>query len=140
MVGQPIAMSVTDRDGVEHALSPLSMNDILEFEDKLGVSLLDAAADRLTIRHIFRILYMSVRKHGLTREDILKKRWKMSIEEFGEMFDLSFLMADRVATIGKLMEASGLKQKNPPMLANATGKTDKSATTSESEEKAAVIP
>lgn len=128
LTNQPLEkLSLTDREGKEHLLASLSVNDMLEFEDRLGMSLLDAASKRMTLRHVITILWLAVRKAGLTREEIVKRKWKIAtIEEFGELFDISILQKATVETIGKLMEQSGLKQKNPPMLVNPTDSKDKS--------------
>jgi hypothetical protein len=130
LVGEsPVKLSIIDYDGKEHFLAPLTVNDMLEFERRLGVSLYEAASRKLMLSHITTILWLSMRKAGLSREEIVKKKFKISYEEFGEMFDASFILDGTVTTIGKLLEVSGLKQKNPPMLANSTEKPGKSDTT-----------
>ena len=105
-----------DKKGTEHKLSPLSIRDLIEFEDALGGSIFAIVQANLTMRQIIFMLYLSVRKEGLSEADIEANKWKYTEKQTGELFSLAFLRSAPQVFLD-LMNISGLNAKgevNPP--------------------------
>ena len=117
-----------DREGIEHRLLPLNLKDILEFERFAKMSILDMVST-IKIEHIAFLVYLSLRKEGLSKEAIRKGEFKLSYDDIGEMFDCKFLISSGMVYL-KLLEISGFsmtksevkgKPENPPVAAVTSG-------------------
>lgn len=82
---------VTLRSGSEINLYPLRLTDLADLEDKLGMSMTEVFGQSKTfkINHLILILWLSVRRDGLTKEQISKQQWKVTERDVGEWFDFS---------------------------------------------------
>lgn len=106
-----------DRFGKEHTLLPLDMADMCEYEAKLGQSLLTANLSALHVKDILFMLFLSLRKEGLSVEDIDRGAFKITERDVQRMFDLS--MITKIAEVFiDLLRVSGYDVKeeetNPP--------------------------
>lgn len=106
-----------DRHGVEHQLLPLDMSDMCEYEAKLGQSLLTANMGALHIKDIFFLLYLSLRKEGLSLDEIDKGAFKVTERQVQRMFDLAMIEKSAEVFLD-LLRVSGFSMKedkaNPP--------------------------
>lgn len=117
-----------DRHGLEHRLNSLDLSDILEFEDRIGVSLFEIAKANLKLQHITFLLHLSLRKEALSLDDIDKRRWKYTERQVQTMFDLKFLH-NSVSVFTDLLSISGFTLgvlSNPPMTQPNTDTTPES--------------
>lgn len=122
---------IKNTQGEEFESCALTMNDMLEFEERLGISLLDAVSQRLTSKHLAQICFYAARKSGLSRSQILKKEFRFSFEEFCEGFDFSFFLNGGATFAVTCLRLSGIltEKKNPTSKANPK-EQDKSDSTS----------
>lgn len=80
-----------DKTGKEHVLQPLDLSDMCEYEARLGQSLLTANLGALTLKDIIFLLYLSLRKEGLSLEEVDKGAFKITERDIQRMFDLSMI-------------------------------------------------
>ena len=100
---------IADKVGTEHVLSPLDFSDLVEYEDKMGVTLL--SLDRaLKFKDIGYILYLSLRKEGLSPTQIEHRQFKYTEAQVLRMFDLK-LLSKTNDFITDLLKISGLEIK-----------------------------
>lgn len=121
--------SIKDKDGKLHHLLPLNLKDIVAFEQYAKTSILDIVGT-VKIEHIAFLVYLSLRKEGLTREQIRQGQFKLCLDDVTEMFDAKFLLSSGLIYI-KLLEMSGFdlpkpgdnkeKPENPPEAAPVSG-------------------
>lgn len=92
--------TVKDRTGVEHRLYPLTVRDWIELEKEVG-SVFNWAAIGIKIETWAYLIWMSIRKNGITRKDEYARRFKIGLEEMCDLFDISQSkqMLDAVETI-----------------------------------------
>src|SRR6266478_6847470 len=81
---------LTDNTGKKYKAVPLSVNDMIEIEERNGISLIEGASQKLKAKHLIMICFLSARKDGLTRQEIIKKEFRVSYEELCESFDFQF--------------------------------------------------
>jgi hypothetical protein len=106
--GTSEVLKIKDKNGNEHQLLPISLKDFLEYEKMTGGSLI-SGKDEPKLRDIACLLYLSLRREGLSPEDIRNRRFKMNEDDVYELFDLSFL--ENAATIlSDLLKVSGFKR------------------------------
>lgn len=104
------SIEIEDVNKTKHRLLPLTVKDLIDFEDRLGVSIMQIMSANLTIKHIFFLLYLSIRKEGCSAEDIKLRKYKYTEDEIGEMFDLSFVRL-AVPIFTNLLNISGFRKK-----------------------------
>lgn len=110
--------SLKDKNGILHALSPLTLTDIVEFEDEMGMSIFDMIG-KVSLKQIAYLIYICLRKEGLSPDAIKAKRFR-SKEEVLDQFDFGAL-PDLGNIYFKILKISGLRTKqkedqpeNPP--------------------------
>ena len=99
-------VKLVDKDSVEHRLPPLDMEDMSDLEEILGEDWLQENK----LRAVSRILWTSLRKEGLSREDLVARKWKLKPQEVGMMFDARHGPIIRAA-VTDLLIASGFERK-----------------------------
>jgi hypothetical protein len=109
---------IKDKDGTEHRLNPITVLDLIDFEDKIGISVLKILDANLSIKHIVYLVYLSLRREGCTKEDIERGKFKYTERQIQEMFDLR-LLRYAVKTFVDLLSISGFglnqgSAANPP--------------------------
>jgi hypothetical protein len=103
---------IKDKDGVEHRLMPLTLADVIDFEDNIGVSIYEIAKAEIKMKNLIHVLYLSLRKSGCTKDEIRERRYKMKERDVQEMFDLSFLKS-AIPIFADILAISGFKNVNP---------------------------
>jgi len=104
---------VKDKNGVEHRLSPITMGDMIDFEDAIGNSIYEIPNISLKFKHIVYLLYLSLRKEGCNKEDLDRRKYKYTERQVQDMFDLKFMpMATGLFT--DILSISGFGKGNPP--------------------------
>lgn len=109
VTGSSKKVIVVDKDKVEHLLNPLDMTDIVEYEDKVGHSIL-AVDHEIKVKDIIYLVYLSLRKEGLSLEQVEQKRWKYTERQVGMMFDLKFF-SNSVTILLDILRVSGFELK-----------------------------
>lgn len=104
--GSPEKVMIKDRFGREHELCPLDLADLIEYEEKTGATLLGREFE-FKMKHLGYLLYLSLRKDGLSLEDVEKRRFKVSEQTVMVWFDLKVL-AQANEVITDLLRVSGL--------------------------------
>jgi hypothetical protein len=106
-------VTIKDKSGNEHLLAPLDIADILEYEEKVGQSLLSGDLSQIRTRHIVFLLFLSLRKAGCSAADIDARKFKYTSEtQVYRLFDLKVLNQS-VALFVDIMRISGLELKLP---------------------------
>src|SRR5690349_2835853 len=109
VVGSPTKIVVIDKSGKEHLLNPLDMSDIIEYEDKVGHSIL-AVDHEIKVKDIIYLVYLSLRKEDLSLEQIEQKRWKYTERQIGMIFDMKFF-SNAVNILLDILRVSGFELK-----------------------------
>jgi hypothetical protein len=85
MVGKPIDLK--DDRGKVHNLAPFGMREMAEIR-KLGAGWLARALTlQLFPDEWFHLVWLSLRKEGLTRDEIHAREWKYTLEDAFDLFD-----------------------------------------------------
>lgn len=101
-----------DKNGKEHYLSPLDLTDLRDYERKLG-SLRTLNAENSKFDDVLFLLWLSLRKEGLTQDEIERRNWKLTEDGVGRMFDFRNLKQLNLWIV-ELLKISGLDtQANP---------------------------
>jgi hypothetical protein len=111
-----------DKKGVDHVLQPLDLSDMCEYEARLGQSLLTANLAALHLKDIIFLLYLSLRKEGLSYEEIDRGAFKLTEKDVQRMFDLG-MVAKSAELFLDLLRVSGFEfkqegEKGNPQKAN----------------------
>lgn len=109
-VGTPVKVIVVDKNKVEHLLNPLDMCDVVEYQDKIGHNIL-AVDHELTVKDIITLVYLSLRKEGLSQSQIEKKEWKYTERQVGMMFDMKFF-SNALNILMDILRVSGFELKD----------------------------
>lgn len=109
VTGAPVKVIVVDKNKVEHLLNPLDMSDIIEYEDKVGHSIL-AVDHEITVKDIISLVYLSLRKEDCSQEQVEQKRWKYTERQVAMMFDLKFF-SNAVNILLDVLRVSGFELK-----------------------------
>lgn len=101
--------SVLDRAGKEHELPSLDLEDLADMEEMIGPisSWLD---DGVSMRAFARLMWASLRKVGLSEEEVSLRKWKLKPVDVGRMLD-GRALRDRFNTVVTLLKNSGFTQK-----------------------------
>lgn len=121
--GAPNKVLIKDKDGKDHELCPLDLSDLIEYEDKIGVSLLTKERD-FKLRDLAYLLYLSLRKEGLSPEEVDKRKYKLSENSIYRFFDLR-VIKNSAEIVSDLMRISGLdvpreEQEKSPLVEQAS--------------------
>lgn len=73
-----------DARGNKHRLCPLDMSDIAELERKYKG--LQNLATAQTVDDLLFVLWLSLRKDGLSEHEIDNEKWKLTVKQVGRMF------------------------------------------------------
>lgn len=110
MEGTDRVVFIKDKLGKDHRILPLSIHDLIEFEDEIGTSIFNIMNANLGMKQIFSLLYFSLRKEGLSEQDIEAKKWKYTRSQLGNMFDLR-LLTSAIGLFNDLLDISGLSRR-----------------------------
>lgn len=109
LIGADNTATIKDREGKIHSLTPLRLRDLLEVEDRTGVSIFDSI--RTTkLRDVAFMVWIALRKNGLSPEEIKARKWKLDENECYEMFDAAFFSQWSQIFLD-LLKLSGFKPK-----------------------------
>lgn len=89
LAGSDGKVSLTDKFGKSHPLPPLDMMDMMTLERRIGETLLENKA--LKVAEIMYAIYLSMRKEGLTADELLHGSYRISEQQVYQMFDLKYL-------------------------------------------------
>lgn len=104
---------VKDKDGKEHRLNPLSIGDVIDFEENIGASLFNIMNAAMHAKHLIFLLYLSLRKEGRSKEDVLNRKYTYTQSQVREMFDMAIL-PKMLPIFNEILMISGFAKKNPP--------------------------
>jgi hypothetical protein len=108
------SLEITDALGKKHKLRPLDLQDLSELERKL-VEVETQDMGRWTTETAMFIVWLSLRKEGLSAEDIDRENWRYTIKKCMRMFDARFYRALNTI-IGHLFAISGIDFKKEGIL------------------------
>ncbi len=110
---------IKDKSGTKWELLPLDLNDIVDYEEKVGTSLFSENLGTIKAKEIMFLMYLSLRKTGCTAADLDAGRFKFaSFNSFLRMFDLK-AFTDSAEALADLLHMSGLgKGEGNPQKAN----------------------
>lgn len=109
--GSAVKVVVKDTEGKEHELQPLDLSDIVEYEDRVGQSILDVNKP-MKLRDIAFLVYLSLRKEGCTKKDIEERNFKYTERQVSMMFDMGFFRQS-VTILLDILKVSGFKVADP---------------------------
>lgn len=115
--GTADCVKIKDKNGGEYKLQPLDLEDLCEYEDRVGTSLLALNFATLKLKDISYMLYLSIRKDGLSAQEVTDRKFKFSETEMRRRFDLA-LFARTAIVVTDLLRISGLEMKANPQEAN----------------------
>lgn len=115
--GTADCIKIKDKNGQEYKLQPLDLEDLCEYEDRVGASLLALNFATLKLKDIAYMLYLSLRKDGLSSQEVADRKFKFSETEMRRRFDLA-LFAKTAVVVTDLLRISGLEMKPNPQVAN----------------------
>jgi hypothetical protein len=124
-------VTLKSKDGAEYDACALTLNEMIDFEEDMDVSLLEAVKEKLKLTHLAEISYLSARRSGQTKVQLLNRQYKISREEFMESFGFDFFNQGGAKYALHVLRLSGILKPNPPVQANPTAEPDKSAGTGE---------
>ena len=90
IAGTDGVVRLKDKHDKEHVLPPLDFADMLEFERKIGGTLLDEKRT-MKLADVLFLLYLSLRKTGCTDDEINRGQYKMNERQVYMLFDLRYL-------------------------------------------------
>jgi hypothetical protein len=105
-------VTLRDKDGNEHVLPPLDMSDLVEFERKIGGTVLDESRD-IKLSDTLYLLFLSLRKEGCTDDEIQRGQYKRNERQVYRMFNLK-LLPKSVQLFMDIMKISGVEFPPPP--------------------------
>jgi len=126
-------ITLKSEDGAEYEPCPLSLRDMIDFEEEMGISLLFAVKNVLSAKHLVEVAYLSARRSGQTKKQILNGEYRISRDAFLESFGFDFFAKGGSEYTVQVLKLCGvLKDKeNPPKQVNPTNEQGKSAGTKE---------
>lgn|SRR5574339_284093 len=108
---------VKDKTGKEFKIHPLDLADLCEYEDRVGTSLLLLNFNSLKVKDVAFMIYLSIRKDGLSLKDIEDRKFKLTEAEMLRRFDLG-LLSRSGHLLTDLLRISGLDVKANPQKAD----------------------
>jgi len=116
--GTSECVKIRDKNSKEHIIAPLDLSDLIEYEDKMGYSILNRTKE-IKIRDIAYILYLSLRKEGLSADQIEHRQFTYTERQVWTMFDLKFLTSSNEILMD-LLRISGLEVRKEGAVADPT--------------------
>lgn len=110
-------VKIKDKDGKEYKLHPLDLADLCEYEDRIGSSLLLLNFNSLKIKDVAFMVYLSIRKDGLTPKEVEDRKFKLKEDTMLRSFDLGLLSKSGLL-LTDLLRISGLDVKQNPQKAD----------------------
>ncbi len=101
-------ITIKDKVGNEYKLQPLDLADLCDYEDRVGTSLLALNFSTLKLKDVAYMIYLSLRKDGLSAKQIEGHEFKFSEKEMLRRFDLG-LLAKSAVLLTDLLRLSGLE-------------------------------
>ncbi len=118
-------VKIKDKEGKVHELPPLDLADLIDLEERTGISVLGMSENTdMKLKDMCYLLYLSLRKEGLSPEQISKKNWTLTERQIYMMFDLNFLK-NSISIFLELLAISGLDAIRPPKAATRDGEGKK---------------
>ncbi len=110
ILGQGTAenIHIKDKLGNDYKLQPLDLADLCDYEDRVGTSLLALNFSTLKLKDVAYMIYLSLRKDGLSAKQIEGHEFKFSEKEMLRRFDLG-LLAKSAVLLTDLLRLSGLE-------------------------------
>lgn len=100
-------VTLKDKDGNEHVLPPLDMSDLVEFERKIGGTVLDETRE-VKLADTLYLLYLSLRKEGCTDDEVQRGQYRRNEKQVYRMFNLKYLPKS-VQLFMDIMKISGVE-------------------------------
>jgi hypothetical protein len=118
-------------DGSSYEPCALSLRDLIDFEEETGMSLLFAAENKLLkAQHLVEVAYLSARRSGQTKVQIINGEYRISRDAFLESFGFDFFAKGGSEYSLQVLRLCGvLKKKDPTKAVNPTEEQGKSAGT-----------
>lgn len=110
-----------DRLNKVHTITPLDLRDIVHLEKKFGGLELLTKANKL--QDVLYILWLSLRKEGLTEQEIVDGKWKVTEDHVARYFSPGD-MSQLKELLSKLFIISGFKEEQ---VKKAFGSAEKAA-------------
>lgn len=107
VIGTPEKVQIVDRKGNKHTLHPLTLADLIDYEDHVGGSLFGADLSRITLKNIAYLVYLSLRKEGTSDSDVEAGRYNLTEKQMLSFFDMSFFQKSGDVFLD-LMRISGI--------------------------------
>lgn len=105
VLGKIPEQTFTDQHGIVHRLHPIDLNDMVELEETCGS--LEQIVVKGGLKEALFVLWLSLRKDGLTPEQIDREEWTITTKTVGRMFGLGD--AEKIQEITmRLMKACGM--------------------------------
>lgn len=108
--GSSDTVLIKDKNGNQHPLQPLDLSDIIEYEEKMGQSILDGART-LRMKDVAYLLYLSLRKEGLGAEEVVSRKYRLTERHIYTLFNLGFL-ANSATFLLDILRISGFEMKS----------------------------
>jgi len=114
--GTADCIKIADKNGHEYKLQPLDLEDLCEYEDRVGSSLLALNFSTMKLKDISYMIYLSLRKDGLSAQEVADRKFKFTETEMRRRFDFGLFTKTAVVVVD-LLRISGLELKpvNPPV-------------------------
>jgi hypothetical protein len=100
-------VTVTDKSGTSYKIHPLDLADLCEYEDRVGTSLLLLNFNTLKVKDVAFMIYLSIRKSGLSLKEIEDRKFKLTENQMLRNFDLGLLTKSGTLIVD-LLRISGL--------------------------------
>lgn len=108
--GTADCVKIKDKNGKEYKLQPLDLEDLCEYEDRVGTSLLALNFSTMKLKDIAYMIYLSIRKDGLSAQQVADRKFPFTESEMRRSFDFGLFTKTAVVVID-LLRISGLELK-----------------------------
>lgn len=105
-------IAIKDIEGTERKLYPLSLNDLIELEEAVG-PLREWGTLGIKLSSWLYVVWLAMRKGGLTTPERRAREWRFTLEDVGEMFDARHVLLLGTA-VGNILGNSGLNVETGP--------------------------
>ena len=106
-------LHIKDKNGESYKVHPLDLADLCEYEDRVGTSLLQLNFSTLKLKDVAFMVYLSIRKNGLSSKDIEDRKFKMTESQMLRNFDLGIITRSGTLLVD-LLRISGLDTSSNP--------------------------
>ena len=101
-------VSFTDNSGKKYTVQPLDLEDLCEYEARVGTSLLLLDFGKLNLKDIVYLVYLSLRKEGISPADIDAKKFLLTEKDMKRNFNLA-LFGKSGQLLQDILRISGLE-------------------------------